>query len=110
KPVHGGAGLSLPAGTHGEVLVGSPQPLAAVRVLTAPGTRLSVPGAAPAVAPGAVGWRVAFAHARAVHRMWWTDDPFYLYAVELVPSDSGGPVTFRLEGEPRTTTTARGLG
>ncbi|HXT52178.1 MAG TPA: hypothetical protein VN811_14130 [Thermoanaerobaculia bacterium] len=102
--VDGGAALGVPSG-HGqaELLVGSPQPLAGVRVQPAPGERLAVAGAQRASA-SADGWLLAFAHPRAVHRMWWTDDPFYLYEVKVEPPASGPEVTFSLQPEARTMT------
>jgi len=96
--VHDGEALSIDAGPPAEVLVGCPEPLRAIRVLTSEGSVLSVPGGLPAYAPDEVGWRVKFDHPRAVHRMWWTDQPTYLYVVRLVPAPEGKPVRFYLYG------------
>lgn len=92
----GGAHIHLgtsPDGDEGEVLFGSPQPLAGVEVETLP------PAAAPLLIVGGAsgaeitrtektaggGFRsvVRFSRPRAVHRMWWTDDPYYLYQLDL---------------------------
>jgi hypothetical protein len=87
--------------------VGSAQPLAGVRVAAAPGERLTVAGARPAsTADGA--WLLAFSRPRAVHRMWWTEDPFYLYEVKVEPPASGPEVTFSLRPEQRTVTAGSG--
>jgi len=103
-----GEALRLPAGRTGELLLGSPRPLTAVRIVAPPGAGLRVAGA-EAVAPrqGRRAERAAaqvlrFAGARAVHRMWWTDDPVYLYDLRVVPGSGAGEVAFRIlpETEP----------
>jgi hypothetical protein len=103
RAVDGGAALCVAAGGPGDLLVGSPRPLAGVMVQTAAGERLAVAGGAPAPASGGTAWHLAFSHPRAVHRMWWTDDPFYLYQVRVEPPASGPAVTFRLTPEQPVT-------
>ncbi len=104
--VDGGAALGVRSGGPAELLVGSAQPLAGVRVEAAPGERLAVAGAKPASAGGS--WLLAFSRPRAVHRMWWSDDPFYLYEVKVEPPPSGPEVTFSLQPEQHTVTAGSG--
>lgn len=101
--VDGGAALGVKSGGPAELLVGSNQPLPGVVVAAAAGERLTVVGASHAGAP-AGSWLLAFSRPRAVHRMWWTDDPFYLYQVCVEPPATGPEVTFSLQPEPRTMT------
>ncbi|HEV8237849.1 MAG TPA: hypothetical protein VGS57_00600 [Thermoanaerobaculia bacterium] len=101
--VDGGAALGVRSGTPAELLVGSNQPLPGIVVEPAAGERLTVVGARRAGAP-AGSWLLAFSRPRAVHRMWWTDDPFYLYEVHVEPPATGPEVTFSLQPEPRTMT------
>lgn len=103
-----GEALRLRAGRRGELLLGSPQPLTAVRIVAPPAAGLRVAGAeAAAPRQGRRAGRAAaqvlrFAGARAVHRMWWTDDPVYLYGVRIDSRDGEGDVAFRIlpETEP----------
>jgi hypothetical protein len=44
---------------------------------------------------GVAGNLLHFAHPRAVHRMWWTDDPYYLYQLRL-ETPKGKSFTFTL--------------
>jgi hypothetical protein len=76
-----GARLRLAPGRPGEVLIGSPTPLSGVRLDATNGT---------------VQWFL-FHRPRAVHRMWWTEEPFYLYQVEL-EAERGG-MTFTLTAQ-----------
>jgi hypothetical protein len=99
--------LRLAAGSDGQVLLGSPRPLVAVRIVAAAESDLRVDGAeAPAARAARPGrrprqQRLAFAHPRAVHRMWWTDEPVYLYSLR-VRRPAGGPaeLPFRILPEP----------
>jgi hypothetical protein len=105
--VDGGAALGVATGRPAELLVGSSRPLAGLLVEPTTPRRLEVAGASPAGAAG--GSRiVAFSHPRAVHRMWWTDDPVYLYELRLEPPPSGPEVTFRLAPEARPLTAGPG--
>jgi hypothetical protein len=104
--VDGGAALGVPSGGPAELLVGSNQPLPGVVVEPAAGERLTVIGGRHAGTP-AGSWLLAFARPRAVHRMWWTDDPFYLYEVRVEPPATGPEVTFSVQPEPRTMTAGR---
>ena len=98
--VDGGAALGVASGGPAELLVGSPQPLAGVVVQLAPGERLGVSGAAPPARPRLVA--AALRTPRAVHRMWWTDDPFYCIS-KAAAAASGPEVTFRLQpSSPRS--------
>jgi hypothetical protein len=105
--VDGGAALGVASGGPAELLVGSARPLAGVVVRPAAGEALRVDGATTAAAADGV-WVLPFARPRAVHRMWWTDDPFYLYQVKLLPPASGPEVTFRLQPEQHTVTAGPG--
>jgi hypothetical protein len=104
--VDGGAALGVRSGGPAELLVGSAAPLAGVRVAAA-GGGLAVAGARPAN-DAAGSWLLAFSRPRAVHRMWWSDDPFYLYEVRIEPPASGPEVTFSLQPEQHTVTAGSG--
>lgn len=75
-----GARLRLAPGRRGEILIGSPTPLSGARLDAANGTAQ----------------RFLFHRPRAVHRMWWTEEPFYLYQVEL---EAGEGMTFTLTAQ-----------
>jgi hypothetical protein len=75
------ARLLLAPDRTGEVLIGSPTPLSGVRLDAANGT---------------VQWFL-FHRPRAVHRMWWTDEPFYLYEIDL--EAEGGGMAFTLTAQ-----------
>jgi hypothetical protein len=74
---------------NGQLLVGSATPLAAVELalLRPAPPSLDVAGAETVTSVprrnGSAVRLLRFAHPRAVHRMWWTDDPFYLYQLRL---------------------------
>jgi hypothetical protein len=84
----GGTRIHVSPGV-GEILVGSPQPLDGVRLAVLPpgAGRLAISGAeAVTTLPQRGGGFVHllhFRHPHAVHRMWWTRDPYYLYQIEL---------------------------
>jgi hypothetical protein len=65
------------SGGHAQILLGSPAPIEGVQL-----TRL-----VPAPARMEV---FHFPRPRAVHRMWWTRDPIYLYQIDLNAPDAGG--------------------
>jgi hypothetical protein len=92
-----GHALRLAAGERGQLLVGSSHPLAGVR-LVAPRSPLDAEGAEPAAPSRRRGsaLRLRFAHPRAVHRMWWSDEPFYLYTVSVAAIGAEEDVTFRI--------------
>jgi hypothetical protein len=103
--------LLLLDGAYGEVLVGSPQPLAALVVELVgaeggDGLRFSgsasgevTAAAAPAggTEPPNVG-RLAPLRLRARHPMWWTRAPYHLYQLRLArpPAAPNGELRFRL--------------
>ena len=58
---------------HAQILLGSPAPIKGVRMLRDGMERV-----------------FRFPRPRAVHRMWWTRDPVYLYQFDLDEPDSGG--------------------
>ena len=97
--VEGGAALGVASGRPAELLVGSSHPLSGVVVLPT-SRRLDVEGATPANTTGDGRRVLSFRHPRAVHRMWWTDDPFYLYQVRLLPPPSGPDAVFRISPDP----------
>jgi hypothetical protein len=90
----------------GQLLVGSPAPLEGVELDVLPPlpTRLDIYGAERVAAlplPGGVaGNLLHFAHPRATHRMWWADDPYYLYQLRLA-APKGKGFTFTLH--PKST-------
>jgi len=106
---HGGARLSLAPGAAGELLVGSPRPLAGLRLLLSPGepAAFQVTGAEVAERrqrpDGGTTLLLRFDGPRARHRMWWTDDNVYLYQLRLTAPPgahpAGGVWTFQLMPE-----------
>src|SRR4029077_10732499 len=85
----------------GQLLIGSPAPLDGVELDVLPPlpppldifsadrvTAMPLPG-------GVAGNLLHFAHPRAAHRMWWTDDPYYLYQLRL-EAPKGKGLTFTL--------------
>jgi hypothetical protein len=97
------------SGHRGEILLGSPRPLDGVRLILLPPApvRIEISGAeSVASLPRRRGGSVRLLHfprPRAVHRMWWTREPVYLYRLELeVPEGSGG-FSFRIEPVARET-------
>ncbi|HYO15662.1 MAG TPA: hypothetical protein VE685_20890 [Thermoanaerobaculia bacterium] len=76
-----GARLRLTPGRPGEILIGSPTPLSGVRLDAANGTAQ---------------WFLLH-RPRAVHRMWWTEEPFYLYQIDLEAEGDG--MTFTLTAQ-----------
>jgi hypothetical protein len=95
-----GARIHLgPSGT-GQILLGSPQPLDGVRLilLPPPPARLAISGANAVTSlpqPGGGTLRLLhFRHPRAVHRMWWSRDPYYLYQLRL---EGDGGFSFQLQ-------------
>jgi hypothetical protein len=90
----GGSKLLLPGGAHSELLVGSPTPLEALVVAVAGPDELDLEGGEPGeilLRPdGGTGYELLLeGHLRARHPMWWAQDPFYLYQLELRPTGSG---------------------
>lgn len=71
RPEAGGNRLRLAPGESGDLLIGSPQPLAGIELRKPDGTALRLH---PKV--------------RARHRMWWTDD-YYLYELKLESRPEG---------------------
>ncbi|MEO8502328.1 MAG: hypothetical protein ABI609_00370 [Acidobacteriota bacterium] len=100
----------LRAGSTGEILIGSPAPLAEVRIDFRPEVpaTLEVSGARLVSVPGgpAGEFVVAFDRASARHPMWWTADDYYLYRLRLkVPPTArlAAQVPFRISpaiGDP----------
>ncbi|HYX24146.1 MAG TPA: hypothetical protein VFC23_08345 [Thermoanaerobaculia bacterium] len=95
------AAIDLDASGEGQILIGSPAPLAGVELDVLPPLpqRLDVSGAENVTSlplPGGVAGKLLhFAHPRAAHRMWWTDDPYYLYQLRL-EAPAGRGFRFRL--------------
>ncbi len=58
---------------QGQILLGSPRPIHGVRLAVAGKER-----------------EMRFPHPRAVHRMWWTRDPYYLYQIGIKAPDAAG--------------------
>lgn len=73
--------IRITGARRAQILLGSPAPIGGVRM---------VQGETVHVFP--------FSHPRAVHRMWWTRDPVYLYQLDLnEPGENG--FTFQLQAE-----------
>lgn len=85
----GDAGWRLTGDGPGVLLVGSGQPLERLYLEFAPGgpAKVRVGGEEPErtvlAADGGTAFLVAIEETRAVHPMWWTNDDFYLYRVEI---------------------------
>lgn len=98
--------LRLAPGATGELLLGSPRPLAGLHLELAPtaGADLAVAGAEVAGRrprpDGGLTLDLRFDGTRARHRMWWTDDDVHLYQLRLTAPPQAGDLTFRLLPEP----------
>lgn len=101
RPEKDGAAISMDDSGSGQLLVGSPTPLKGVEFDLLPPVppHLEISGAEGVAAVpqpgGGAGRLLHFAHPRAVHRMWWTDDPYYLYQLRLEAPEGKG-FTFKL--------------
>ena len=98
-----GEAESLVGGETGEFLVGSPRPLAALLMVFDPRatTHLEVGGRTyrPSLLRpnGAVVFRVDPGSPRAVHPMWWSRAPWYLYQMDLrMPGAPPEPIGLRM--------------
>ncbi len=86
-----------------EILLGSPKPLSTVLVDLAPNapSTLEVSGGTlgeKILRPdGGIGYFVHLNSPRAVHPMWWTDDPWSLYRLSLRLPGGKGKIGFDLE-------------
>jgi hypothetical protein len=94
---------SVVGGETGELLVGSPRPLAALLMVFDPRatTHLEVDGRTyrPSLLRpnGAVVFRVDLRTPRAVHPMWWSRTPWYLYQVDVrMPGAPPEPIGLRI--------------
>jgi hypothetical protein len=92
-----GSRIRLLPARDGQVLLGSPEPLDGVRLALLPPApaNLEISGAEVVTSlPRPRGGAVKLLHfprPRAVHRMWWTREPVYLYQLDLkVGGESGG--------------------
>ncbi|HEX4965592.1 MAG TPA: hypothetical protein VF173_32580 [Thermoanaerobaculia bacterium] len=105
RPEKDGALLVMDDYGDGQLLIGSPAPLDGVELDVQPPIpkTLEISGAQKVAAvplPGGVAGRLLhFTHPRAAHRMWWTDDPYYLYQLRL-KAPRGTGFTFRLRPVP----------
>ena len=92
----GASGLGLTGPGPATLLVGSPRPLGGLRLGFGPAgpSQLELAGAtlAGTLLSGGSGvtFLLAFDEPRAVHPMWWSEEPWYLYQVELTPAGEGG--------------------
>src|SRR6185295_2937026 len=88
---------------RGQLLLGSPRPLDGVRLLLLPPApaRIEISGAESVTSlPWRRGGSVQLLHfprPRAVHRMWWTREPVYLYQLGLAAEDGAGGISFLIE-------------
>jgi hypothetical protein len=100
-PEKDGVAISMDESGSGQLLIGSPTPLKGIELdLLPPVPRhLEVSGAESVAAVpqpgGGAGRLLHFARPRAVHRMWWTDDPYYLYELRLTAPEGKG-FTFKM--------------
>jgi hypothetical protein len=78
----GSAGIHFSGQGRGQILLGSPQPIGGVRMIH-----------------GGTERAFQFPRPRAVHRMWWTRSPYYLYQLDLDAPDGNG-FTFQLQPLP----------
>jgi hypothetical protein len=102
----GEGGLALAGRDPATLLVGSPAPLAGLRLsFAADGpSRLELSGATLAgtllSGDGGVSFLLALDGPRAVHPMWWSPEPWHLYQLTLAPAgpaDGPAPGAFTLE-------------
>ncbi len=103
RPSRDGSVLLLQHDSRGQVLVGSPTPLARLQLETwGPGSEeLEVTGGATVVDAEILGevrvLDLELGRRRARHPMWWTWDPYYLYLLNLrVGAIGEGAVSFSL--------------
>ena len=95
--------LEVVGGEPAEMLVGSPQPLTAITLefdrqapsrLVAYGRELRPSVLRP---DGGVSFDLPLPGPRAVHPMWWTRDPYYLYQLDFhLPGAPAAPIGFRV--------------
>jgi hypothetical protein len=92
-----GEAESLLGDARGEVLVGSPEPLRGLLVVCDPRAPTRLESGGETLRPsllrpnGTVVFAIDLGKPKAVHPMWWTRQPYYLYQLDL-----------RLPGAPRT--------
>jgi len=95
RPSRDGSVLKLQSNSRGQLLVGSPTPLARLRLETwgLGSEGLEVTGGATAVEAENLGevrvLDLELGRRRARHPMWWTWDPFYLYQLSLRAGEIG---------------------
>lgn len=101
-----GIAATKPSG-EGELLIGSPAPLAGVEIETLPPASSSVSVSGASSTGSGLRSTLRFGRPRAVHRMWWTDDAYYLYQLDLglpagaLEREGGAAFTLRpLAGAP----------
>ncbi|HEX6201607.1 MAG TPA: hypothetical protein VF100_01315, partial [Thermoanaerobaculia bacterium] len=99
-------GLTTTGGGRVSLLVGSPRPLAGLRLTfgSSGPSQLDVAGAALAgtllSGDGGVSFLLALDDPRAIHPMWWSPEPWHLYQVAFTPpgaARAAAPGAFRLE-------------
>ena len=98
-----GEAESLLGDARGEVLVGSPEPLRGLLVVCDPRAPTRLESGGQTVRPsllrpnGTVVFALELKAPRAVHPMWWTREPYYLYEVDLrLPGAPKVPIGVRL--------------
>ena len=98
-----GARIRLDRPGRGQILLGSPRPLDGIRLVLLPPAppRIEISGAESVTSlPRPRGGTVRllhFPHPRAVHRMWWTRDPVYLYQLGLEVEGANGGASFVIQ-------------
>lgn len=86
-----------------EILLGSPKALRAILVDLAPNAPSTLEASGGTLGEkilrpdGGIGWFVNLESPRAVHPMWWTDDPWSLYRLSLRLPGGKGKIGFDLE-------------
>jgi hypothetical protein len=98
-----GARIHLESPGRGQILLGSPRPLEGIRLVLFPPapSRVEISGAENVTSlPRPRGGTVRllhFPHPRAVHRMWWTRDPVYLYQLGMRMEGGAKGVSFLIQ-------------
>jgi hypothetical protein len=104
-----GEAESLLGDARGEVLVGSPEPLRGLLVVADPRAPTRLESGGETLRPsllrpnGTVVFAIDLGKPKAVHPMWWTRQPYYLYQVDLrLPGAPKTPIGMRLLPERNT--------
>ncbi|HMB53157.1 MAG TPA: hypothetical protein VKU40_07570 [Thermoanaerobaculia bacterium] len=95
-----GAAYAFSGDGPGRLLIGSPEEITGLHLAFAAGgpSEIEVDGGEVEnrifTASGGSGFAVGLDGPRAVHPMWWTEDDWYLYEIEVAPADGQAAVPF----------------